>query len=84
MTMIFHMNLLHLAEKAEARISGFKPGLREDFRQRLRELGFREGEFVRCLRRIPFGGPRVFMVGGTIFSLESEVARHVLLEPAPS
>lgn len=80
MRIILNMDLLQLPEDAEGQISGFQQELREDFCQRLRELGFREGESVRCIRRIPFGGPRVFMVGGTIFSVESTVARHVLLK----
>lgn len=61
----------------EARVLGFAGELREDFRHRLRELGFREGALVRCVRRTPFGGPGVFEVSGAIFSLGAEIATQV-------
>jgi Fe2+ transport system protein FeoA len=75
------MNLLEVAIAVDTRIEGLHEDLREDFQKRLRELGFREGAFVRCLRvRVtPFGGPRVFQVEGSVFSLESSLARHVLV-----
>jgi len=71
--------LSQLQTAHEARISGFTPELPDDFRVRLQELGFREGTFVRCLRKTPLGGPHVFEINGAVFSLESSVAQKVLL-----
>lgn len=77
-------NLSHLPLGATARISGFQPGLRPEVGRRLRELGFVDGNEVRCLRRAPFGGPRVYAVSGAAFALEPEVACQVLLGAAGS
>ena len=77
-------NLFHLPPGATARISGFEPGLRPEVGRRLRELGFVDGNEVRCLRRAPFGGPRVYAVSGAAFALEPEVASQVLLGAASS
>ena len=75
-------NLSELPPGARARIDGFRSTLRPEVRRRLRELGFMDGNVVRCVRRAPFGGPRVYAVSGAAFALEMEVAAHVLLGPA--
>jgi ferrous iron transport protein A len=77
-------NLSHLPPGASARISGFDSQLRPEVGRRLRALGFIHGSEVRCLRRAPFGGPRVYAVSGAAFALESEVASRVLLGAASS
>ncbi len=71
------LNLLHPND--EAQILDFSATLSPDYASRLRELGFREGEFIRCLRRPPMGAPLIYEVGGTIFSVENEVASKILL-----
>jgi Fe2+ transport system protein FeoA len=42
------------------------------------------GNEVRCVRRAPFGGPRVYAVSGAAFALEMDVAAQVLLGAASS
>jgi len=75
-------NLSQLPPGARARIDGFGPGLRPEVGRRLRELGFVDGSEVRCVRRAPFGGPRVYAVSGAAFALEMDVAAHVMLGAA--
>ena len=65
----------------EAQILGFDELLPAHYLSRLCELGFREGEWVRCLRHPPLGAPRVFQVDGAVFSLETSVARLVWIRP---
>jgi Fe2+ transport system protein FeoA len=61
------------------RVRGFSPQVRPEVSRRLRELGFGQGDLVRCLRAAPLGGPRVFAVSGCAFALESELAAQVLV-----
>ena len=75
-------NLAQLPPGARARIDGFGTELRPEVGRRLRELGFVDGNVVRCVRRAPFGGPRVYAVSGAAFALEMNVAAHVLLGSA--
>lgn len=75
-------SLAQLLPGAQGRIDGFRSDLRPEVGRRLRELGFVEGNVVRCVRRAPFGGPQVYAVSGAAFALETEVAAHVLLGPA--
>ena len=69
--------LLSLKTNQEVQISGFSSRISPEYVMRLRELGFREGEFVKCIKTPPMGAPRVFEVGGTVFSMESEVAKEI-------
>lgn len=63
-----------------AEISGYDSSAHEAVRQRLIDLGFVEGTTVECVRHVPFSGPRVYMVSGSIFALEKEVATLVLVK----
>ncbi|MFO7762173.1 MAG: FeoA family protein [Wenzhouxiangellaceae bacterium] len=62
-------------------IAGFDPVLPEAYRQRLTEMGFHGGERVTCLRQPAFGAPRVYRVSNTVFSLDREIAAHILMQP---
>jgi ferrous iron transport protein A len=44
------------------------------------EFGFHQGEAVTCLLRPGFGAPRVYRVSNTVFSLDVEIARLVLVQ----
>lgn len=46
-------------------------------RQRLEDVGFRQGRPVSCVQVMPFGGPKVFCVGPSRFSLEDSVAEKI-------
>jgi Fe2+ transport system protein FeoA len=72
-------NLAHLLPGTKGRVQGLQAQVRPEVGRRLRELGFVEGNVVRCVHRAPFGGPRVYAVSGAAFALEPEVAAHVLL-----
>jgi ferrous iron transport protein A len=74
--------LLDLKVRQEARIVRFEETLQPEFCHRLQELGFCEGMLVRCVRETPFGGPKIFEVSGSIFSIEHDVARKVHVECA--
>ncbi len=69
--------LRDLAPGRDARVLRLSAGLRPEVRRRLRELGFGQGEFVRCLRAAPLGGPRVYSVSGAAFALEAPLAEQV-------
>jgi Fe2+ transport system protein FeoA len=72
--------LLELSINEKALISGFTTKLSTEYLTRLRELGFHEGELVKCLKTPPMGAPRVFEVCGSVFSMESEIAREIELK----
>jgi len=72
--------LLELGTNQKAQITGFSPKLSSNYLTRLRELGFREGELIKCLRTPPLGAPRVFEICGCVFSVESEIARECEIE----
>ena len=59
------------------RVHGFSSEVRPEVGRRLRELGFGQGDVVRCLRTSPLGGPRVYAVSGCAFALEAELAGQV-------
>jgi Fe2+ transport system protein FeoA len=43
------------------------------------EFGFHPGESVSCLHSLAFGAPKVYRVSNTVYSLDDEVATHVLV-----
>jgi len=55
--------------------------LAERYKVRLMEFGFHPGETVTCLQAPAFGAPKVYRVSNTVFSLDDEVASHVLVKP---
>ncbi len=70
-----------LAKGQRAAIHGFSGALADSYRQRLTEMGFHSGEIVTCLLRPAFGAPRVYRVSNTVYSLDQDVAAHVLMQP---
>jgi Fe2+ transport system protein FeoA len=48
--------------------------------QRLKELGFFVGRSLECVRKLPWGGPQVFRVGDSVFSLERRLAELIEVE----
>jgi len=63
-----------------ARIIGYDDALAESYRIRLMELGFHVNEQVTCVQSPSLGAPKVFRVSNTVFSLDDEVALHILVE----
>ncbi len=74
-------SLWSLTAGTQGQISGFESHLAENYRVRLMELGFHPGEVVTCLQTPAFGSPKVFRVANSIFSLDDDVARHILIAP---
>ena len=72
------MSLWMLREKENGFVTTFDNRLKEGHATRLRDIGLEEGESVRCLKVLPFGGPRVFQIRDSVFSLEKAVAHKVL------
>jgi len=73
------LNLWNLEENCEAVLESFCSSLNELHVKRFIELGFRSGEFVKCVQRTPLGAPRVFEVNNTVFSLSKEDASRIFL-----
>jgi Fe2+ transport system protein FeoA len=71
--------LRDMAPGSDAHVHSFSDELQPEVSRRLRELGFGQGDRVRCLRAAPLGGPRVYAVSGAAFALEAELAEQVLV-----
>jgi Fe2+ transport system protein FeoA len=69
--------LEHLGVDECCVVVGFSEDLPSEQRQRLEELGFCPGALLKCMKNTPFGGPRIFEVGGSVFSIESSLAKHL-------
>lgn len=65
-------------------ILGYDDALDEKYRIRLMEFGFHHGESVSCLHSLGFGAPKVYRVSNTVYSLDDEVATHILVKIIPS
>ena len=75
-------SLWELRAGESARITGYDNVLAETYRIRLMELGFHVNEQVTCVQSPSLGAPKVFRVSNTVFSLDDEVALHILVEPS--
>lgn len=64
----------------QATITGFSKELAEDIAQRLSELGFHNGTLITCLRAMPLGGPMVYQIGDSVFSLTRELAEKISIQ----
>ena len=72
-------NLWNLRENEEALVKDFCPTLLSEHRNRFIELGFREGEYVKCIKTPPFGAPHVYVVSNAVFSISKEDAKKIFL-----
>jgi Fe2+ transport system protein FeoA len=75
--MSFSLWSLKTGDRCE--ILGYDNALDEKYRIRLMEFGFHPGESVSCLHSLAFGAPKVYRVSNTVYSLDDEVATHVLV-----
>jgi Fe2+ transport system protein FeoA len=73
------LSLWSLQAGDRCEILGYDNGLDEKYRIRLMEFGFHPGESVSCLHSLAFGAPKVYRVSNTVYSLDDEVATHVLV-----
>ena len=65
-------------------VVGLRAGLAASEQRRLGELGFCEGARVRFLCRAPLGGPFVYEVSGSVFSLEPRLVAHIDVNDMPA
>ena len=73
------LSLWSLGAGDRCEILGYDDALAEKYRVRLMEFGFHPGESVACVQSLAFGAPKIYRVSNTIFSLDDEVATHVLV-----
>ena len=72
-------SLWSLSSGDRCEILGYDDALDEKYRVRLMEFGFHPGESVSCLHSLAMGAPKVYRVSNTVYSLDDEVASHVLV-----
>lgn len=70
-------NLWSLPQGQKALITHLDKELTDEFRVRLEELGIHPGETVECVKSIPFGGPKVYQVGESIYSLDEQIGEKI-------
>jgi Fe2+ transport system protein FeoA len=80
MPAIMSTSLWSLKKGDRCEILGYDDALADQYRVRLMEFGFHPGESVSCVHSLAFGAPKVYRVSNTIFSLDDEVATHVLVK----
>jgi len=73
------MTLWNLTPSQHATVKSIGTTCPELFKSRLGDLGFYPGERIVCLRRTPFGGPRIYQVGQSVFSLAEDIASLVIV-----
>lgn len=78
-----NLNLWSLNSGDSCEILGYDDALDEKYRVRLMEFGFHPGESVSCLQSLAFGAPKVYRVSNTVYSLDNDVASHVLVRIKP-
>lgn len=49
----------------------------QDVLERLKEIGITVGSTITCVRDIPFGGPKLYCLSDSVFSLEKELAQKI-------
>lgn len=51
---------------------------------RLHDLGFTDGTGVECVAAAPLGGPKAYLVRGTLIALRKDAAKTVMVQRTPS
>lgn len=74
------MTLWNLDKMQSGSVAGFDAALPNNYQTRLRELGFAKNAAVTCLKKTPFGGPKIYQIGDSVFSLAKELASSVIIE----
>lgn len=72
------MTLLKLKDGEQAKVNSVDPNLKSY--ERLLELGFITGEFVKLVRRAPLGGPLQVTIRNTSYAISREDAQHILVQ----
>ena len=74
------MSLWTLKEKENGFITLFDQNINKGHALRLKEIGLQKGTKVTCLKVLPFGGPRVFQISDSVFSLDKSIAHRVFIQ----
>ena len=78
------MNLWELPEQKVAGVERFDDSLPKEFALRLNEIGIHRGSSIKCLKVVPFNGPRVYQISDGVFSLEKSAAERIYLSGTQS
>ncbi|MDZ7870710.1 MAG: FeoA family protein [Rheinheimera sp.] len=68
-------------KKASVSVVELLVGLNPLVVNRLREMGLEPGQQLLCLGRGPFNGPLVVQIQDCVYTLERQVAQHILIQP---
>ena len=68
-------------KKAAVCVVQLLAGLNPQVVNRLYEMGLEPGQTLLCLGRGPFNGPLIVQIQACVYTLEQQVAEHILLEP---
>lgn len=69
-----------LRPNESAFFSGFTESIDPNYRIRLREIGLESNVTIECIKVIPFEGPKIYQICDSVFSLDKEIALHVLIK----
>lgn len=73
-------NLWNLAVGQSAKVDEISHQLDAKYRERLMDIGLSPGQLVVCVRQTPFGGPKVYQIGQSLFSFDRDVCENVLIK----
>ncbi|WP_100644428.1 FeoA family protein [Alteromonas facilis] len=75
------MTVWDLTKKSSAQIRGVNASASPSLAQRLAEMGFVEGQVVKCMKRTPFNGPLVIQVQDCVYSVDKSLAQQIEIAP---
>jgi len=73
------MSLWQMSLNASKTIEDYASSIPGPYLNRINDLGLKKGESVRLIRETPFGGPKVYQVGDSVFSLSKEIAEKIIV-----
>jgi ferrous iron transport protein A len=71
------MTIWDLPKKGQGQIIGLTSSVSPSLSQRLQEMGFVEGQMIKCMKRTPFKGPMVIQVQDCIYSVDKDLAEQI-------
>lgn len=74
------LNLWESPLNLQVEVISLSDQLADKHYQRLLDMGLSAGRKVVCIRRPPFGGPRVYQLSDTVLSLEKELALNIFVK----
>lgn len=73
------MTLWDLPQNTSASIHSLSEDISKMLQTRLHEMGFMPNEVLVCMKRSPFKGPLVVKVQDCVYSLDKQLAQHILI-----